>query len=37
MVETLYLLSHKKTANEILSAMQENPSKNTSYDTHEEW
>ena len=36
-METLYLLSHSKTATEILSAMKENKEDGTVYDPAEEW
>ena len=37
MQETIYLLSHGKTAADILSAMKEDISKGTVYDPSEEW
>lgn len=37
MLETIYLLSNKKTAAEILSAMEEDPAAGELYDPAEEW
>lgn len=37
LVETLYLMSHPKTAEEILEAMEESPSNGSVYDPEEEW
>lgn len=37
MQETIYLLSHGKTADEILSAMKEDRNKGEVYDPTEEW
>ena len=37
LVETLYLMSHPKTAEEILEAMEESPSEGSVYDPEEDW
>ena len=37
LIETLYLMSHTKTAKEILEAMKEDTKNCTVYDASEEW